>query len=409
PTFANGIAAIALSGGGGGGLNGTGGSNRAVRTGGNGFRGQITIYTCVLSLTSTTATSPICVGGTSSITLNGTAADLPIGTYTVTYDLGAPNAASGLTASMTVTIAGTGTFTTAALANTGVTSITITNLDDGSCSSPQSAGNTANIDVVADPLAPTATKSPDVATVCAGATLTLTGVTDNGGGAGSCNIEYRYDNGSGFTAWSTMPANFTAVTGTNTIEIQKVCDGSGCNTSPSNSYSWTVVADPAAPTATKSPNVSSVCVGTMLTLTGLTDNGGGEGTCTIEYSHNGGPWIALTPFAAIAGANTIAMRKNCNGAGCDISPISTYTWTGNELPTAGTCNIVGDYCYANNGSVDIQASGGLAPYNITWTPTHGMSQPAVIMNSGGTITITGLQAATSYTFVVIDANNCQAP
>ncbi|MDO8367857.1 MAG: hypothetical protein Q7T20_13735, partial [Saprospiraceae bacterium] len=63
----------------------------------------------------------------------------------------------------------------------------------------------------------------------------------------------------------------------------------------------------------------------------------------------------------------------------------------------------------NNGSVDIQASGGLAPYHVTWTPMHGMSQPQVITSSGGIITITGLHAATSYSFSITDANGCKTP
>lgn len=405
----NGSAATTLAGAGSGAINGAG-SSSSILTGGNGFRGQITIYSCVLSLTSTTASGPICAGGTSTITLNGPAANLPAGTYTVTYDLASPNAAIGLTASMTVTTAGTGSFSTAALANAGNTMITITHLDNGSCSSPQSSGNFTTINIVADPSAPTGTKSPNLSAVCVGTSLSLSGVIDNGGGAGSCNLEYRYDNGSGFTLWSTTPANFAAVSGTNTIEIRKVCSGAGCDISLTSSYSWSVVNDPAAPSATKSPNVASVCVGAMLTLSGVTDNGGGTGNCTIEYSHNGGPWInSLSPIVAVAGVNSIAIRKNCDGSGCDISPVMTYSWTGNALPTAGTCNIVGDYCYTNNGSLEIQASGGLAPYNVTWTPAHGIPQPAVILTSGGSISITGLHAATSYTFVVIDSNNCQAP
>ncbi|MBK8706313.1 MAG: hypothetical protein IPN33_23950 [Saprospiraceae bacterium] len=54
---------------------------------------------------------------------------------------------------------------------------------------------------------------------------------------------------------------FAAVAGTNTIAIRKNCDGSGCDLSSVTTYTWTAVADPAAPTATKSPNVTDVCVG----------------------------------------------------------------------------------------------------------------------------------------------------
>jgi hypothetical protein len=139
--------------------------------------------------------------------------------------------------------------------------------------------------------------------------LTLTGVTDNGGGVG-CQIQYSVNGG----AYSATPPSFAATVGTNTIAIKKTnCTaGLGCTESSVNTYSWTVVADPAAPTATKSPNVASVCVGQTLTLTGVTDNGGGVG-CQIQYSVNGGAYSATPPsFAATVGTNTIAIKKtNC--------------------------------------------------------------------------------------------------
>ncbi|MEZ6194103.1 MAG: hypothetical protein R3C45_22885, partial [Phycisphaerales bacterium] len=78
-------------------------------------------------------------------------------------------------------------------------------------------------------------------------------------------------NGAG--AWSATVPSFAATVGTNSISVRKNCNGSGCDISPVSIYSWTVVADPSAPTATKSPNVASVCAGQTLTLTGVSDNG----------------------------------------------------------------------------------------------------------------------------------------
>jgi hypothetical protein len=191
------------------------------------------------------------------------------------------------------------------------------------------------ITAVANPVAPTATKSPNVASVCIGQTLTLTGVTDNGGGIG-CQIQYSVNGG----AYSATLPSFAATVGTNTIAIKKTnCTaGLGCNESAVNTYSWTVVADPAAPTATKSPNVASVCVGQTLTLTGVTDNGGGVG-CQIQYSVNGGAYSATLPsFAATVGTNTIAIKKtNCTaGLDCNESSVNTYSWTVVADPAAPT-------------------------------------------------------------------------
>jgi len=77
--------------------------------------------------------TPVCAGiNNSTVTVNSTT--LPSNTYTVTYNLGAPNTATGLTATMTFAT-GTGSFIIPAmyLNTAGSTSITITDLQNGTC------------------------------------------------------------------------------------------------------------------------------------------------------------------------------------------------------------------------------------------------------------------------------------
>ena len=191
--------------------------------------------------------------------------------------------------------------------------------------------------VVPDPAMPQATKLPDLAQVCAGQILTVINPIDNGGGTGNCNIEYAYstDNGLTYTAWSTTVPSFAAVAGgNNIIKMRKVCDGSGCDISGERLYLWNVVQDPQAPTATKSPNQPEVCEGVTLTVINPVDNGGGTGTCSIQYCYstdNGvtfTAWSTTVPsFTSVQGGNNIIkMRKVCNGSGCDISTETSYTW-----------------------------------------------------------------------------------
>jgi hypothetical protein len=116
------------------------------------------------------------------------------------------------------------------------------------CAAFDWAGSCRTITVVPDPNPPTATKSPNVAGVCEGTTLTITGVTDAGGGTGTCNIEYRFNTGSGFGAWSGSVPSFAAVEGTNVIEVRKNCSGNGCDPA-TNSFFWTVAANPTASNA----------------------------------------------------------------------------------------------------------------------------------------------------------------
>ncbi|WP_051234350.1 T9SS sorting signal type C domain-containing protein [Flavobacterium denitrificans] len=99
------------------------------------------------SLTSVTAVQ--CNSSSPSIvTLNATASGLPTGTYTVTYNTANPPT-TAKTATMTVSTAGNGTFTTTDLITANSSTITITNLASGSsgnsCSNTISSGNTATL------------------------------------------------------------------------------------------------------------------------------------------------------------------------------------------------------------------------------------------------------------------------
>jgi len=136
----NGFPGVSYGGGGGGARR-----NGTSRNGGTGADGAVILtYSCpIYSLTNTSASSGMCGGVTSTVTLTSSAAGLPVGTYTVTYDLSGANTASGQTASMTVSVAGTGTFTTIALANGGTTTVTITMLTSGAVTGG-GAGGTCN-------------------------------------------------------------------------------------------------------------------------------------------------------------------------------------------------------------------------------------------------------------------------
>jgi hypothetical protein len=129
------------------------------------FRAVVTSGTCssinsgtatvtvrpLFSVTSVSVPTSQCVS-TATVTVNGTPTGLPVGTYTVTYFRSDPWA-TGLTATMTVTTAGTGTFTATGLTNpdNAGTTITVTNLASGSCSNAISANNVSNTFVMRAP------------------------------------------------------------------------------------------------------------------------------------------------------------------------------------------------------------------------------------------------------------------
>lgn len=126
-------------------------------------------------------------------------------------------------------------------------------------------------------------------------------------------------------------------------------------------------------------------------------------------SVSGTVWVRLK--ANPIPGNYNGEKINVSGGGFSVENGINVSCSGTvlQLPTGGTCDLQGDYCYTNSGSVNIKASGGAAPYNVTWTPAHGPSQPQVISTDGGIIPITGLHANTNYLFTILDANGCQAP
>jgi hypothetical protein len=146
PQGVNGYAGLAPGGGGGGGGDLKG---QAKTSGGNGAPGQVFISYYLLSATS--ASSVICTGSPSIVTVNADTTNLPVGTYTFTYDLSAPNASTNNSTTMTVSAAGTGTFSTIALNNSGTTTIMITSIASGiyksGFTSSGEANNTAEIEV----------------------------------------------------------------------------------------------------------------------------------------------------------------------------------------------------------------------------------------------------------------------
>ncbi|OWY18954.1 hypothetical protein C7N43_25765, partial [Sphingobacteriales bacterium UPWRP_1] len=148
---------------------------------------------------------------------------------------------------------------------------------------------------------PTVTVTPSTATtVCVGGNLTATA----SGGSGSYS-SYLWSPATALSATNVSNPSFTGTIAGQVYGVT-ITDSNNCKAN-ANSGAMTVVNDPATPTATQSPSATTVCAGTTLTLTGVSSPSGGAGTCDVQYSHNGGTYTTtLTPFAAVAGTNTIA-------------------------------------------------------------------------------------------------------
>ncbi len=176
-------------------------------------------------------------------------------------------------------------------------------------------------------------------------------------------------------------------------------------------YSFTVniVAQPIAPTMTKSPNLAEVCSGTDVSATILTAGSGGVAACedSYQYRTNEGSWIAYTPGVAISttGLNSVdikAKRSDATGAGCSAENI--YSWTVNALPVpivSGSTTV----CPNSTGNLYETAS-GMSNYN--WTVTGGSITSGGI-TTDNTVTVTWGPTGTGLVKVsYTDGNGCTA-
>ncbi|MCV9932914.1 T9SS sorting signal type C domain-containing protein [Flavobacterium sp. LS1R47] len=195
-----GNAGTASGGGGSGAINSALGAPQA---GGAGAAGQVILsYTCpIYSITGVKAGS--CDNSTLlTVILTSSATSLPVGNYVVTYNRTSP-AATGLTANLTVTTAGTGTFTTTSTYpnNTDNSTITITKLASESCSSTITTSNTATITSIYGGTISGATATC-IGTSCS---LTLSGNT-------GLVTKWQFKDGSNSDQWTDVPNPSTATT-----------------------------------------------------------------------------------------------------------------------------------------------------------------------------------------------------
>lgn len=245
----------------------------------------------------------------------------------------------------------------------GITSTTYYRRKAKRCSSWEQTTSVITVTVVPDATAPTATRSPVDASVCVGQTLTLTSPTYGAQAGQSCGFEYRFstDNSSTWSSWSGTAPSFAAVTGTNVIQIRTVggCS-SGCDASPSTSYSWTVVADP---TITNASSTYNFTVGQQAQL--VSSSTGGTGTLSYiwRYSSDG------TNFFDVVNGTPTG---------------STYSYDAN-LATNNTLSInglsVGTYQYRfrqSNSTLGCANSGSII--TLTISPVNDLCSNATTLN-----------------------------
>jgi hypothetical protein len=390
-----GNAGVAPGGGGGGAMSS---ALSAGQIGGAGAAGQVIVsYTCpTYNITGTSALNACATSGTSTVTVTGPAVNLPVGTYTVTFNVSSPSG-TALTSTLTVATAGTGTFPVTGLTTVGTSTITITKIQSGACSNTISAGNTATITVSGPTVGGSISAGP---TICSGSTsgvLNLSGQTGN-------VIKWQSSTDS-FGTFTDIPNTNTTYTSgplTATTQFRAVVQNGTCSVVNSNVSTVTVNPLPSVVIGT----VPSVCSSSTTTVLNYSNPTGTPTTYSIVWSSvPSNSFVAVTDVALSSNQITIAIPagtavgsytgtltvKNTNG--CVTSPGLNFNVNILALPAPPTIGtIMAPTCAVPTGSIPLS---GLPPGGTLVMYPGAITQPY----SGTTATISGL-TANNYTFTV---------
>ncbi len=381
----DGTAGSAPGGGGGGALRTSTGSP----VGGNGGDGQVIIrWTCpAYGITSTAVPATSCSGNSATVTLTGSATSLPTGTYTITYNLSGANAATGSTATMTVSTAGSGTFTTSSLTNAGNTTVTVTNIASGgaspfNCSTNISSSNTATVNVIAIPAQPSVITGS--ATPCVGTSVTYS-VTNVAG------VTYTWAFPSGWTQTGGGTTNSVTVTVGSTGGNVSVTPSNACGSGTARTLAVTPLSIPATPssiTGSTAPcNGSSVSY-SVTNVTGVTYNW----TFPSGWTQTAGGTTNSVTVTVGASSGVISVTA---GNTCGTSTASTLSVVSTTLPSQpSTITGPSPTCAGTSQTYSVTAVAGVS-YSWTvpsgWTITAGTGTNSITVTvgtTGGTLSVT---------------------
>lgn len=367
----------------------------ASQIGGAGAAGRVIItYSCAnFNLTNTNATS-ICAsaGTTSSVTITGSTASLPVGNYIVTYNRSSP-AATSLTANLTVSTAGTGTFVATGLTTAGSSTITITKLTSESCSSNITTNNTATVTVSAATVAGTVNGGTTINSGSTSGLLTLSGHTGS--------VVKWQSAVSPFSTWTDIVNTNTTYTSgvlTETTQFRAVAQN-GVFCAALNSAATTVTVNP-RPTIALAVATANVCTNelssqnTTLSYSATTGNPVTYSVVWDEDPTNSfftdtdvtlpaSPISIYVPIGTSPGTYTGTLTvKDVNG---NISINYIFTLTVNGTPAITTNGIIDSvYTSSNlqNASLPYsQVSENPTSYSIDWDAD---ANTALLVDQGNT-------------------------
>ena len=344
----------------------------------------IIINTVPTSVTATPSSVTLCSGD--PLTLTGTA------TGAVTYSWGGPSG-----------YASTNQYPTAITTSThssGIYTLTATN----SCGNALAVTASVTVNDIPQPVAANAP-----ATVCLGATLTLTGSATNGS-------SYSWDGPDGYHSTDLNPAGGIATSlsaGVYTLTATNACGSNTTTTTP------VVLTD--VPSGTGAiASATTMCSGTSLTLTGSATN-------ATTYTWNGPDGFtstdqnpaAITVNTASSGVYTLTATNTCGSASVTTAPVtvnptpapsisgSAIILSGNSttLTISGAANDVVAYTWTGGSGLNATLDGtGIFIFTVSPASTTVYSLTSAVSGAGCSTTVTG-----QYATVTVDLGCTTAP
>ncbi len=382
-------------------------------TGASGFSDFAVALNCTAYTATLTGATTICTGGSADLSVDFSDGTAP---WTFHYNDGADHEVTTSADPYTLTVS-PGSNTTYS-----ITSV----VDNNSCAGTV-AGSSQTVTVVIDPIAPTVNVViPASGTiVCVGQDVSAT--MNAGSGGTGCTDEYQYstNGGSSYTPYTSGSAISTIglVGQSILIQIRRNCTGNGCDgvaETFETVASWTVVADPTAPSLNIATPASgtTVCVGQDVSAT-MNAGSGGTG-CTDEYQYStnsGSSYAAYIPGSAIptiglGGQSVIIQtRRNCSGNGCDGGAETFATvasWTVVSDPTASD-PASQTTCDGETATLSVSPSGGTGTFHYQWQQMDAScTSPSNVGGDSPSYMTAALSTGTYYYRVIIsqDGNGC---
>lgn len=199
----------------------------------------------------------------------------------------------------------------------------------------------------------------------------------------------------------------------NTYYRASVTNGA-CTNVYSAVHTMTVNAMPTAAILSLSSPMGSICSGTNINASILTQGSGGAGNIAdvLQYQMDGGAWNPYTSNTNLSsiGHASISLRtyRTASASGCTTSNSNTYSWTVNALPSIANqpSTLVQNICQnATAAALTVSASGAGLSYQWYKNTSNSNTGGTIISGANSAIyTPTTTIAGTSYYYVIVSGS-----